>query len=34
MRAQVDLAAERAIKKKQQMIDYLLTGGDLPDVNC
>ena len=34
MRAQVDLAAARAIDKKQQMIEYLRTGKRLPDVSC
>jgi len=34
MRAQVDLAAARAIDKKQQMIEYLRTGKKLPDVSC
>jgi len=34
MRAQVDLAAARALSKKEQMIAYLRTGGDLPDVSC
>jgi hydrogenase expression/formation protein len=34
MRAQVELAAERAIVKKQQMIEYLRTGQSLPDVLC
>ena len=34
MRAQVDLAAARAIDKKQQMVEYLRTGKKLPDVSC
>jgi hydrogenase expression/formation protein len=34
MRAQVELAAERAIGKKQKMIEYLRTGESLPDVLC
>jgi hydrogenase expression/formation protein len=34
MRARIDLAAERAISKKQKMIEYLRTGKKLPDVSC
>ncbi len=34
MRARVDLAAARALSKKEQMITYLRTGGNLPDVSC
>jgi hypothetical protein len=34
MRARIDLAAERAISKKQKMIEYLQTGKKLPDVSC
>ncbi|MGA7075969.1 MAG: hypothetical protein WBZ42_05420, partial [Halobacteriota archaeon] len=34
MRARVDLAAARAISKKQKMIEYLRTGKKLPDVSC
>jgi hydrogenase expression/formation protein len=34
MRARVDLAAMRAISKKQKMIEYLRTGKKLPDVSC
>lgn len=34
MRAQVELAAKRAISKKQQMIEYLRTGRSLPNVLC
>ncbi|MGZ4870122.1 MAG: AIR synthase-related protein [Halobacteriota archaeon] len=34
MRAQVDLAAARALSKKEQMIAYLRTGDNLPDVSC
>jgi hydrogenase expression/formation protein len=34
MRARVDLAAARALSKKEQMIAYLRTGGNLPDVSC
>jgi hydrogenase expression/formation protein len=34
MRAHVELAAKRAISKKQQMIEYLRTGQNLPDVLC
>jgi hydrogenase expression/formation protein len=34
MRAQVDQAATRALNKKEQMIAYLRTVGDLPDVSC
>ena len=34
MRARVDLAAARALSKKEQMITYLRTGDNLPDVSC
>jgi hydrogenase expression/formation protein len=34
MRARVDLAAARALSKKEQMIAYLRTGDNLPDVSC
>ena len=34
MRVRVDLAAARALSKKEQMIAYLRTGGNLPDVSC
>jgi hydrogenase expression/formation protein len=34
MRARVDLAAARALSKKEQMITYLRTGYNLPDVSC
>jgi hydrogenase expression/formation protein len=34
MRARVDLAAAHALSKKEQMIAYLRTGGNLPDVSC
>ncbi|MGZ5561067.1 MAG: AIR synthase-related protein [Halobacteriota archaeon] len=34
MRARIDLAAKRAIGKKQKMIEYLRTGKKLPDVSC
>lgn len=34
MRARVDLAAARAISKKQKMIEYLRTGKKLPEVSC
>jgi len=34
MRARVDLAAARALSKKEQMIAYLRTGHHLPDVSC
>ena len=34
MRARVDLAAARALRKKEQMITYLRTGDNLPDVSC
>lgn len=34
MCAQVDTAAANAIDKKQRMVAYLRTGGDLPDVVC
>jgi hydrogenase expression/formation protein len=34
MRARIDSAAERAISKKQKMIEYLQTGKKLPDVSC
>ena len=34
MRTRIDLAAKRAISKKQKMIQYLQTGKNLPDVNC
>jgi len=34
MRARIELAAERALSKKQKMTEYLLTGKKLPDVSC
>jgi hydrogenase expression/formation protein len=34
MRARIELAADRAIIKKQKMIEYLRTGNNLPDVSC
>jgi hydrogenase expression/formation protein len=34
MRAQIELAAERAMNKKQKMIEYLRTGKKLPDLSC
>jgi hydrogenase expression/formation protein len=34
MRARVDLAVARALSKKEQMITYLRTGDNLPDVSC
>ena len=34
MRARVDLAAARALRMKEQMITYLRTGDNLPDVSC
>ena len=34
MRARVDLAAARALSMKEQMIAYLRTGDNLPDVSC
>jgi hydrogenase expression/formation protein len=34
MRARVDLAAARALSKKEEMINYLRTGDNLPDVSC
>jgi hydrogenase maturation factor HypE len=34
MRARIELAADRAISKKQKMAEYLRTEKNLPDVSC